>query len=786
VHLERSGSGMFARRVVMLAALVLLGFVVALVQMGRLTLAHGEELRTQAESKLVRRTWEPTLRGQILDRKGRVLAQDRPAFDISIDYQVISGRWVEARAARDARAENPERWYELDPVSRERLVEKYAEVYRDHQSRARARLAAELGLTPEDLLDRERRIRNRVQGVHRHVLWTRSQRALDRALARGQVISTELERDISRRVDQPVREQVNPHVIAAGVGDEVGFRLQRLVDATELIPLPGPEGGYAEVPAIPGLTVTGAGTREYPFATVAVEVDRSTLPLPIRSEGAERITIEGLATHLVGWMGSPPQAGDMERRREALASDAELAARALTPSGTDRGRYRDTDQVGRSGVEWAAEHTLRGLRGLRIRHLDTGAEERLEPVPGADVRLTIDAMLQARVQAALTPELGLAAIQPWHSSLGEEGLTGPVGMPLNGAAVVLDVDTGDLLAAVSMPTFTFQDLEERPEWVFENPIDSPWVNRAVAKPYQPGSIVKPLALCHAAARGNYALGDRIECTGHLLPNRPDILRCWIYRDHYDLATHSSVLGHDLDGIEAVTVSCNIFFYTMGQRMGVSGITKLYRKLRVGTPFDVSVGAVFEGTLGPGGDASRLSVFDATLMGMGQGPVAWTPLHAACAYAALARGGMWIAPRVIDDGRAPEVRPLGYSDGAVRDALTGLWRVVNDERYGTAHALRFPEGRDRIFNAPGVDIWGKTGTAQTSPTVHDPDGDGPLEPEIVRDGDHAWFVCLAGPAGGRPRYAIAVIVEHAGSGGRVSGPIANQIVHALVAEGYLPS
>ncbi len=68
---------------------------------------------------------------------------------------------------------------------------------------------------------------------------------------------------------------------------------------------------------------------------------------------------------------------------------------------------------------------------------------------------------------------------------------------------------------------------------------------------------------------------------------------------------------------------------------------------------------------------------------------------------------------------------------------------------------------------------------------DPDGDGPLESRVVRQGDHSWYVSLVGREGGAPEYAIAVVVDYGGSGGRVSGPINNQIVHALVAEGYLP-
>jgi penicillin-binding protein 2 len=85
--------------------------------------------------------------------------------------------------------------------------------------------------------------------------------------------------------------------------------------------------------------------------------------------------------------------------------------------------------------------------------------------------------------------------------------------------------------------------------------------------------------------------------------------------------------------------------------------------------------------------------------------------------------------------------------------------------------------------PGVKVWGKTGTAQTPPLAIDPDGkEGPAQPAIAREGDHSWFVVLAGEE--EPEYAVAVITEFGGGGGKVSGPICNQILHAMAHEGYL--
>ena len=114
-------------------------------------------------------------------------------------------------------------------------------------------------------------------------------------------------------------------------------------------------------------------------------------------------------------------------------------------------------------------------------------------------------------------------------------------------------------------------------------------------------------------------------------------------------------------------------------------------------------------------------------------------------------------------------------------MEGLSRAVGDD-LGTGHAITFDGVKEPIFNAPGVRLWGKTGTAAASPVVGDPDGEGPSDRTVLVSGDHSWFVVLVGRD--RPRYAISVVIDFGGSGGKVSGPITNQIVHALIAEGYL--
>ena len=117
-------------------------------------------------------------------------------------------------------------------------------------------------------------------------------------------------------------------------------------------------------------------------------------------------------------------------------------------------------------------------------------------------------------------------------------------------------------------------------------------------------------------------------------------------------------------------------------------------------------------------------------------------------------------------------------------LAGLESAVTDS-HGTGSRLRYgPGDYEPIFNVSPLRIWGKTGTAQAPPMPMDLDGDGELGVgERIDDLHHAWFVGLVGEQ--EPEYAVAVLVEYGGSGGRVAGPIANQIMHALSAESYLP-
>ncbi len=819
---EKDGLGMFHGRLVLLAALGMVGFAALTAQLGRLSFIDGDRLKADAERRLERLAYEPTVRGRILDRTGRVLAQDRPSFDVRLDYAVLSGVWVEVMAVRFARAAHEEAWPELASEQRDALARSYEPFLQEHVERGMIELASVADVPLADILERQTHIVARVGKIAKLYAGYRMNQLKERAEARGQELTDELEDRLAAQARRPVAEQEQPHTVISRVEDEVGLTIMELAERT--VPFEAPVldvDGKAtsrrvrvELPVVPGLSVGDARDRQYPYRKITVDFDRATLPGPLKGDGrgdaSLSVTVGGTLDAIIGRTRRAVYAEDVNRRAAWLdgVADANQVVLATTDRGDDRGRYMEGDHVGHSGVEYKMEHMLRGLRGVRVRRLDTGEQHAIERTPGQDVTLTLDAVLQARIAAAMSPEVGLTIAQGWHGSnqsRRDEGLS------LAGAAVVIDIETGEVLALVSTPTVDPDDpigSATRPDGLETQDWDDPRFNRATSAIYAPGSIAKALTLVWAASRGEQQLGERIACDGHYLPDRKDVLRCWIYRREHGFLTHNMVAGGDLDEAEALKRSCNIYFYTLGARLGYDRMIEAYRQFGVGSsPLDAVPCA--QGVLGliPRRDEDgnpievRPTRNDAVMLGIGQGPVAWTPLHAADAFATLARGGVRLGPTLIRSETPPPRQDIGLDPSSIERALEGLWQSVN-EMGGTGFGTTINDESIRYFTAPGVSVWGKTGTAQQNATLTKevrvaPDGSIIWPPNEEPPGTetrfrpvranytHAWFVGLVAPEGEKPKYAISVMMEFAGSGGRVSGPIANQVIHALQAEGYLP-
>lgn len=777
---------MFQRRLLLVAAAMVLVLLGLLTRLSALTLIQGQRLRHKAESVLVQRRLVPTLRGGVLDARGRVVARDKPSYDVLVAYPVISGEWVLTQARRMAYRQDPRKWSQLGEDDRRLLVEQYRPVYQAQEDALWDELARVGGIDPGELLRRRSVVRARVQRIVSSV-WLRRQEERSRELGE----SVELF-DVSR----PVAEQSAPHALLFDVSDEARARLEGLIARAAAEPLRDDEGRRVVRPreVWTRVSVDRSRRRDYPLAVMTKTIDLSTFPAPLRASTAREVTVRGVGLHVIGRLRPVWE--------EDLSPITGRPFRVETEDGEriDLGGYLDGDAIGMSGVEAAMESVLRGTRGERVLALDTGEQSQRQPVPGRDVRLSVDVDLQARIQALMDPSLGLMVSQPWHAAPPPQR----VGQPLCGAAVVLEVATGRVLAAVSVPWFEIDDTGRAV--TEDHPIDLPYLNRVVARPYQPGSTVKPMILAAALTDGLIGRHEAVECNGMFDPRHPNMLRCWIY-NHYH-ATHGP-----LEGPEAIARSCNIYFYTLGDRLGWDRIVRWYdrfglgRSTGCGLPEEVGgdlprlpLTAGPDGTRRPSlsGDRQR-----AVLMGIGQGPVRWTPIQAASAYATLARGGVVVRPTVIDDDadsdrrvRGRAVGSLGLDPIGVEMALRGLEEAAG-QTYGTANQIRLPDGtRERIFSDDlhdwGVTVRAKSGTADEAGLRIDANRDGRItrDDPIVREGDQAWCVALVTrrgtnrPANVAADFVVLVVAEHAGSGGAVSGPILNQILLALRTEGYL--
>jgi penicillin-binding protein 2 len=735
---------MFQRRLAWLASGALAVMAVLGAQLARLTVLQGAQHRLEAERVLAARRLLPTVRGSILDAKGRVLAEDRACFDITVDYPVLTGQWAHDQAQAQARRDHRQEWARLSFDEREALIEQYRAPFDAQLQRVWWTIMELGGITEAELQQRRETIITRVQTI-RADFWDR--RAKRRALETGGEVEL-------RQVVQPILEEQSDHAILRAVADETAIRFRKVADL------------------LPGLHVEPSRSRSQPTSWMEVELKRDTVPTPMRDGATVKLRVESLGAHVIGALG---QVG-----RE------DIEARPFHRSGAapDLNGYLPGDLKGVGGVEQSEETRLRGSRGQLVIQKDTGVETRQPPVRGEDVRLTIDVALEARLRGLLDPEFGLMRVQPWHGNADT-----PLGTPLNGSVTILEVDTGAILAMVSTPVPPPRVAGRSDPDLSADP-DHPMLNRVGSGAYPPGSTLKPIVYCIAAARRAVGWDQTIECRGHLLPDRNDIYRCWIFRERYGFQTHGPLPPH-----EAIARSCNIYFNTCGRNLGAEQLVADLGRWGFGRAAGIGLPGEIDGILpsltGRNSPGRELSLSNAIQLGIGQGPIAVPPLQVAAAHAALARGGYYLAPTLLRHrAGAQEGHDLGIPPRVLENAQRGMYDSAN-QKHGTGHELPVESGREPILgflrDHRGFILRAKTGTAQAPVQFEDRNGDGRRDEgePILRAGDHSWYVCHVQRQGeDRARYVIVAMVEYGGSGGRVSGPLVNQVLYALQFEGYL--
>lgn len=405
--------------------------------------------------------------------------------------------------------------------------------------------------------------------------------------------------------------------------------------------------------------------------------------------------------------------------------------------------------MGQSGIESLLESALRGRAGGRNVVVDVAGREmevigEVEPVRGGTALLTVDVALQRAAAAALRD-------------------AGPEKAPA-GAIVALDPRNGDILALVSHPAYdpnAFAGGIEPAAWKALR--DDPWKplqNRAVSGQYPPGSTYKVLLAAAALEDGLAGHGERVFCPGHFTLGRRTY-RCWKPGGHGWMDVHN-----------ALKQSCDVFFYTMGLRLGIDRQAWFARAFGLGratgSPFpDEQPGLVPTRAWKEKRFGERWMDGETVSASIGQGFDLVTPLQLAVVFAAIANGGRVVEPRLVLSGDAPRLRePVPVRPEHLETVRRALEAVVM-EPGGTG-------GRARV---PGRRIAGKTGTAQVVGLRHTEDVDDEDVP--IRHRDHAWFAAFA-PADA-PEIVVVVLVEHGGGGGANAAPLAQKVLDAFFAE-----
>lgn len=404
-------------------------------------------------------------------------------------------------------------------------------------------------------------------------------------------------------------------------------------------------------------------------------------------------------------------------------------------------------QIGKYGVENKKEKSLRGKAGTR--RIEVNATGRImrelnreEGISGDNIQLTVDGALQTYVQVRLGHE--------------------------SAAAVVLDVTTGDILAAGSAPSFdpnkfvrgiSVADYGALTENKFR-----PLTGKTVQDTYPPGSTYKMVAALAALEEGLIDTEETVRCNGFTEVGGRRF-HCWKRGGHGNVNMH-----------ESLQQSCDVYYYDLAQRVGIEKITEMARRLGLGERYDLPLSAVARG-LAPTKAWKRETkgaewvVGDTLNAAIGQGFVLASPMQLAVMCARLATGKS-ILPRLIRSVNGQELEaaaalPLGINENGLRHIRAAMFDVVNSRR-GTAYASR--------VIAEGRRFAGKTGTSQVRNSVVR-NQDVPWEQR-----DHALFVGFA-PAE-TPKYAVSVVVEHGGGGSSAAAPIARDIL--LQAQfGHLP-
>lgn len=397
-------------------------------------------------------------------------------------------------------------------------------------------------------------------------------------------------------------------------------------------------------------------------------------------------------------------------------------------------------KIGKSGVERLFEKELRGKAGnikLEVNAVGRVMKEieLMEGIPGDRIDLSLDARLQKKA----------------YELLGEE----------SGAVVMMKVDTGEVLAFASAPSFDpnlFTGGLSVDNWKkLSGDEKKPLLNKAVAGLYSPGSTFKMIVGLAALENGVINRNKHSSCSGKMMLGN-HTFHCWKKEGH-----------GALNVVQALQHSCDIFFYETAQKLGIAKIASMARRFGLGKKTNIGIENEKDGLIPDAewkkkrfGEPWQLG--ETIISGIGQGYILTTPVQLAVMVSRIANGGYEVVPtfRKFDAEQKPVFKNMGIAEQNMELIKRGMYEVVNVAG-GTALGAAF------TFN--GQQMAGKTGSAQVKRISMRERQSGVIKQEDLpwKYRDHALFVAYA--PYDNPKYGVAVMVEHGRSGSKVAAPIA---------------
>jgi penicillin-binding protein 2 len=419
----------------------------------------------------------------------------------------------------------------------------------------------------------------------------------------------------------------------------------------------------------------------------------------------------GLAAHAIGYVGEVS---------EQELNTAEFA------------KYTQGEMIGKFGLERQYNDLLMGVDGQRRVVVDSLGRERQvleskEATPGNNLQLTLDLDLQAVAELSMENR--------------------------RGAVVALDPRSGEVLAMVSRPAFdpnVFATRIRASDWndLLNNP-DKPLLNRAIQAQFAPGSTFKPIVTLAGLESGMLEPSHTVHCGGGAT-----------FFGHYFKCdtTHGT-----LDLHRAIVHSCDVYFYTVGNKIGIDKIAEYAQMVGLGKKTGIDLPNENEGLMPSPRWKLRTQrekwyAGETISVAIGQGAVTITPIQLATIYGGLARGGEWYRPHLVKDAAPAEPRRAELHPDTMTTIISGLCGVVNEGGTGASAQI------------PGIVVCGKTGTAQRASM--DTLKAAKLAGREMKD--NSWFVGFAPRE--NPEIVVAVLFE-AGSWGANSAPTVRDVIKA---------